>query len=74
MTEHHKTEKHTREVRTDKLIESDFADEKMGKNSMQGNDQSQVRNQRHAIPGAKAEAEGVVESFRKEDKHERTGK
>lgn len=74
MTEHRKTETHTREIKTEHLTGGDFADEKAGKNSMQGNDQSQVRNQRHAVPGAKAEAEGVVESFRKEEKRERVEK
>ncbi len=45
------------------LTESDFANEKMGNNQLQGDDQASVRNQRHAVAGVKQEAEGVIESL-----------
>lgn len=53
------------------LLETDIADHKMGKNSLQGNDQANVRNQRHAQPDAKREADGIIESLEKLDKHKR---
>jgi hypothetical protein len=49
--------------------ETDLAQERMGNNQLQGNDQGNVHNQRHAVPDAKAEPdEDVVESFEKLDK------
>jgi len=51
----------------DKLLETDLANRKMGDNQLQGNDQEDVRNQRHAVPDAKREAEGVIESFENMD-------
>lgn len=45
------------------LTTGDFANERMGRNSLQGNDQEDVRNQRHAVPDEKQDAEGVIESF-----------
>lgn len=47
---------------------ADLAQDIMGKNSLQGNDQLSVRNQRHAQPDAKTETDGVIESFEKLDK------
>ncbi len=49
------------------VSESDLAQEKMGRNKLQGNDQSQVRNQRHAVPGVKQETDGIIESLEKLD-------
>ncbi|MCC2096952.1 MAG: hypothetical protein KDJ29_08665 [Hyphomicrobiales bacterium] len=46
----------------------DLASDIMGKNSLQGNDQESVRNQRQAVPDVKQETDGVVESFEKLDK------
>lgn len=57
--------------RRDMPTETDLAQEKMGRNSLQGNDQESVRNQRHAVPDVRQEADGVIESFEKLDKHER---
>ena len=54
-----------------KLARSDIASEEMGRNSLQGNDQANVRNQRQAVPDVKTETDGIVESFRKLDKDER---
>ena len=51
-----------------KLSRSDIASEEMGRNSLQGDDQDNVRNQRKAVPDVKTETDGVVESFRKLDK------
>lgn len=55
----------------DVLTESDIAQDKMGNNQLQGNDQAQVRNQRQAVPGEKQETDGVIESFEKLDKEVR---
>ena len=55
----------------DVLTEADIAQDKMGNNQLQGNDQAQVRNQRHAVPDAKQETDGVIESFEKLDKDAR---
>lgn len=48
----------------------DLADEIHGKNSLQGNDQENVRNERVRMPGETTKTEGVVESFEKLDKGE----
>ena len=48
------------EKRTD---ETTLADDRMGNNRLQGNDQQSVRNQRHAVAGEKDETEGLIESF-----------
>lgn len=55
--------------KTTDLTESDLAQDKMGDNSLQGNDQANVRNQRQAVPDVKQEPDkGVVESLEKMDK------
>ncbi|MCY0095311.1 hypothetical protein [Hoeflea ulvae] len=52
-----------------RLTEADLAQDKMGDNSLQGNDQSNVRNQRQAVPDVKQEPDdSVVESLEKMDK------
>jgi hypothetical protein len=56
------------------LTDSDFADDKMGRNSLHGDDQASVRNQRHDQPDAKRDADGVLESFVKMDKETRARK
>lgn len=53
---------------------ADLAQDEMGNNSLQGNDQRNVRNQRHAVPDVKQEADGVLESFEKLDKDVRARK
>jgi hypothetical protein len=56
----------------EKLQETDFANEKMGKNRLQANDQANVRNQRKAVPDVRQEPDkDVIESFEKLDKHKR---
>ena len=46
-----------------RLTEGALADERMGKNSLQGNDQSNIQNQRYALPDEKDETEDLIESF-----------
>ena len=53
------------------ISRSDLAQDEMGNNQVQGDDQENVRNQRHALPDVKTEADGVIESFEKFDKDER---
>jgi hypothetical protein len=50
------------------VTESDLAQDKMGNNQLQGDDQSNVRNQRHARPDTKTETDGIIESLEKLDK------
>jgi hypothetical protein len=47
----------------DRIDEADLANQRMGNNQLQGNDQQSVRNQRHDVPGSSGETEGVIESF-----------
>lgn len=54
--------------------EFDYADEIAGRNSLQGNDQLNVHNERQAQAGATGETEGVIESFEKTEEHERRKK
>ncbi|MBB4305136.1 hypothetical protein GGD81_004204 [Rhodobium orientis] len=57
--------------RTETISETDLANERMGNNQLQGNDQESVRNQRHSQPDVKTETDGVIESFEKLDKETR---
>jgi len=60
------------QIQSERLTEADLAQDKMGDNTLQGNDQSNVRNQRHAVPGVKQKPDdGVAESLEKMDKHVR---
>ena len=56
------------------LKRSDLASDEMGNNSLQGDDQANVRNERYAVPDAKTEADDVIESFKKLDKDVRAEK
>lgn len=64
--------------KTDKtrdLTESDLAQDKMGNNSLQGDDQHSVRNQRQAAPDVRQKADdSVIESLEKMDKDVRAEK
>ena len=54
------------------LGEADLASDVMGNNQLQGDDQANVHNQRHAVPDAKLEADsGPVESAKMQDKDAR---
>ncbi len=46
-----------------RIDEADLANQRMGNNQLQGNDQQSVRNQRHDVPGSSDKTEGVIESF-----------
>ena len=55
--------------KTARLTESDLAQDKMGDNSLQGDDQANVRNQRQAVPDVKQKPDGnVTDSLEKMDK------
>ena len=52
-----------------RLTEADLAQDKMGDNALQGNDQAAVHNQRHAVPDVKKTPDdSVEESLEKMDK------
>ncbi|WP_420409602.1 hypothetical protein [Hoeflea sp.] len=54
------------------LTETDLAADKMGRNSLQGDDQQKTRNQREAVAEVKKEPdESVVDSLKKMDKDKR---
>ncbi|BBK43882.1 hypothetical protein STVA_39020 [Allostella vacuolata] len=53
------------------LEQDDFAQEQMGRNALQGNDQESVRNQRKVVPEARKEADGIVEGLKKLDRDHR---
>lgn len=57
--------------RNRRLSESDIDNERMGRNSLQGDDQLSVRNERQSVPDEKLETDGVIESFEKLDKDHR---
>ncbi|MDP3523976.1 MAG: hypothetical protein Q8S27_05310 [Hoeflea sp.] len=52
-----------------RLTETDLAQDKMGDNALQGNDQAAVHNQRHAVAGVKKTPDdSVMDSLEKMDK------
>lgn len=53
------------------LDTDDLQEELKGRNKLQGNDQLNVRDQRHAQAMVNKRTEGVVESFRRNDPKER---
>lgn len=52
----------------ERLTETDLASDKMGRNSLQGDDQANVRNQRQAVPDVKQDTDSIEESAEKTDK------
>lgn len=58
----------TRPPAAHEIIEADLAQDQMGKNSLQGDDQANVHNERRAVPNTKAEPDGLMETFEKADK------
>ncbi|WP_309086066.1 hypothetical protein [Chelativorans sp.] len=54
-----------------RIGQADLADDRMGKNSLQGDDQTSVRNERQEQANARLEADDVMESFAKMDKEVR---
>lgn len=61
-------------VEADRLTDDDFAADKMGRNSLQGDDQRHVRNQRHDQAEATSQEDDVLGSFEKLDKEVRAEK
>ena len=61
-------------TKTKDLLETDLAQKKMGDNKLAGNDQANIRNQRHDQPETNRTADEVIEGFRKRDKDERARK
>jgi hypothetical protein len=55
----------------DALDQDDFANEIHGRNSLRGNDQGRVHNERRTMPDEKRETEGLIESFEKLDPQKR---
>ena len=47
--------------------QDDIASDIKGKNSLQGNGQDRVHNERHAVAEEKRETEGLIESFENMD-------
>lgn len=54
-----------------KLREPDIDADRMGRNSLQGDDQQSVRNERQAMPDEREQADEMEDSFRKLDKEAR---
>ena len=65
---------HVGETSPEAFDQDDFANEIKGRNSLQGNDQSRVHNQRESVAESKRETEGVIESFENMDPKVRAGK
>lgn len=58
-----------------KTTETDLAQDIMGDNALQGDDQAHVRNQRHAVADVRQTPDdGVIESLKKMDKDVRAEK
>ncbi|MEJ8574419.1 hypothetical protein [Microbaculum marinum] len=55
------------------LDQDDFQNEIKGENRLQGNDQANVRNERHAVPHARRKTWGILETFRRMDPRRRAG-
>ncbi|MYZ48803.1 hypothetical protein [Propylenella binzhouense] len=53
------------------LDQDDLASDIHGRNSLQGNDQSRVHNEREAVADSKRETEGLIESFERADPKKR---
>ncbi len=63
-----KGHQHISDEDPDEMLEQDdLADDIKGNNQLQGNDQLNVRNERHTQADATRDTEGVVESFEKQD-------
>jgi len=63
-----KRAEHEKAEQASEVTETDLAQDKMGGNALQGEDQARIRNQRHAVPNVKLETDGIVESLEKRDK------
>ncbi len=54
--------------RPEQTSEATIDNDRMGRNSLQGNDQEDVRNERQTQPDSKRTTDSVIESFEKLDK------
>lgn len=52
------------------MTETDLAAEKMGNNQLQGDDQLNVQNERHAQAEVTTETESVMEGLKRRERHE----
>jgi hypothetical protein len=50
------------------INEVDLAQDMMGRNALQGDDQANVHNQRYVEPGVNREPDDLIETFEKADK------
>ena len=50
---------------------ADLAQDEMGNNQLQGDDQEDVHNERQEVPDVRTEPDDVMESFEKMDKEKR---
>ena len=50
------------------MTETDLADEEMGNNQLQGDDQNKVRNERHAKPDETTETDSVEEGLKRRER------
>ncbi len=62
---------HVGETSPEALDEGDFANEIKGRNSLQGEDQGRVHNQRTTVAEEKRGTEGLIESFENIDPKKR---
>ncbi|MEM1375800.1 MAG: hypothetical protein AAGG69_00280 [Pseudomonadota bacterium] len=60
-----------KEKEPSELARADLAQEEMGNNQLQGDDQANVHNERREVAGVKLETDGIVESFKKLEKDKR---
>jgi len=58
----------TRPPLAHEIFESDLAQDITGRNSLQGNDQQNVHNERRAVPNERGEADDLLETYEKSDK------
>jgi hypothetical protein len=56
------------ERRASEITQTDLAQDIMGNNQLQGNDQLSVDHSRRAVPDVKQKTDGLIESFEKMDK------
>ena len=61
---------HVGDTSPEAFDQDDIASDIKGRNSLQGNDQVRVHNQRVDVPDSKRETEGVIESFEKSERKE----
>ena len=50
------------------INEVDLAQDMMGRNALQGDDQANIHNQRYVEPGVNPEPDNLIETFEKADK------